>query len=100
VGLIPSSITSTIVDIGNNGGDTGKAGDININTQNLELSRSGTINADNLAQGNAGNININAEQINIGQVGNPSAPTSSITATIGFQSDSDSNGGNITIDTR
>jgi filamentous hemagglutinin family protein len=76
---------------------TGNAGKININTQNLELSRNGQINASNAGRGNGGDININAEQIDIGQQGNANITASSISAQTFEGSEGD--GGNITINT-
>jgi filamentous hemagglutinin family protein len=90
--VLPSGISS---DIGLTG--TGNAGKININTQNLEVSRNGSISGVNAGQGNGGDININAEQIDIGQQGNANISPSSIN-TQKFTG-SEGNGGNITINT-
>ena len=95
-GILNSQISNTIFPTGN-----GNAGTIDINTQNLQLSRNGSISAEIGGTGNGGNININAEQITIGEQGNPNASPSSISAqnlaaTFG---NTEGNGGNITIDT-
>jgi large exoprotein involved in heme utilization and adhesion len=89
---LASGISSTIGLTG-----TGNAGKININTQNLEVSRNGFISGDSLGQGNGGDISINAEQINIGQQGNANISPSSINTQKFLESKG--NGGNITIDT-
>ena len=91
VGALASNIFSNITT------GTGKAGNININTSNLKLSRNGAIEASVLGQGQAGNININAEQITLGEPGNTNLSPSSIsTGTLG---ESQANGGSISIDT-
>lgn len=90
-GVLASNIFSDIAS------GTGKAGNININTDNLALSRNGAISASILGQGTAGNINIDAEQITIGEQGNKNLSPSSVdTSTLG---ESQANGGNITINT-
>ena len=89
---LPSQISSVIFDTG-----TGNAGTININTQNLELSRNGSIQADIFGVGNGGDINLNADRITIGQQGSTDLLPSRITArTVG---NVEGNGGNINIDT-
>ena len=91
-GVLGSSIFSNIA-----AGGTGSAGNININTSNLALSRNGSIEASILGRGSAGNININAEQITLGEQGNKTISPSSIsTGTLG---ESQADGGNITINT-
>ena len=91
-GTLSSQISSVINSTG-----TGNAGTININTQNLELSRNGLIQADIFGVGNGGNINLNADRITIGQQGSTDLLPSRITAqTFG---NAEGNGGNITIDT-
>jgi large exoprotein involved in heme utilization and adhesion len=90
--VLASGISSSIGTTG-----TGDAGKININTQNLEVSRNGFISGGSAGQGNGGDININAEKIDIGQQGNANISPSSIN-TQKFQ-ESKGNGGNITIDT-
>lgn len=89
---LPSQISSNVFSTG-----TGDAGTININTQNLELSRNGSIKANVFGEGNGGDINLNAERITIGQQGNTNILPSNIGAeTFG---NTEGNGGNITIDT-
>ena len=91
VGALASNIFSNITT------GTGKAGNINIETSNLKLSRNGAIEASIIGQGTAGNINIDAEQITLGEQGNKNLSPSSIdTGTLG---ESQANGGNITINT-
>ena len=91
-GTLASQILSGINSTGN-----GNAGTININTQNLELSRNGSIEADVFGIGNGGDINLNAERITIGQQGSTNTLPSRIAAeTFG---NAEGNGGNITIDT-
>ena len=91
VGALASNIFSNITT------GTGKAGNININTSNLKLSRNGAIEASIIGQGTAGNINIDAEQITLGEQGNKNLSPSSIdTGTLG---ESQANGGSISIDT-
>ena len=95
-GILPSEISSIVFDTGN-----GNAGTINIDTQNLQLSRNGSIDAEIAGTGNGGNININAEQITIGEQGNPDLSPSSI-STSNFATlfgNTEGNGGNITINT-
>ena len=88
-----SSEISSVINI--NG--TGNAGTININTQNLELSRNGRIDANTFGLGDGGDININAERITIGQQGNTNTLPSYIQArTVG---NTEGDGGNITINT-
>ena len=88
-----------------NFGAVGNAGNINIDTQNLFLSRNGNIGTSLFqAQGNAGNININANQITIGVPGETSISPSAISseATTGILDDNpllEANAGNITITT-
>ena len=89
---LPSQISSNI-----SGTGSGNAGTININTQNLELSRNGLIAADIFGVGNGGDININADRITIGQQGSTNTSPSSITAQTFNNLEGD--GGNITIDT-
>jgi len=55
---LPSSINSGVTGNGN-------SGNLNINTQNLSLSREGFISVLNAGQGNAGNININVKFLSI-----------------------------------
>ena len=57
-GTLASAISTDIFRTG-----TGNGGTININTQNLELSRNGLISSQVLGKGNGGNININAESL-------------------------------------
>jgi large exoprotein involved in heme utilization and adhesion len=90
--VIASGISSRIVPTG-----IGDAGKININTQNLEVSRNGFIIGGSFGQGNGGDININAEKIDIGQQGNANISPSSISTQKLLESKG--NGGNITIDT-
>ena len=91
----PSSLSSNVVDSGN-------GGNMDIDTQNLSLSRNGQISSVVINNGNAGNININAELITIGERGNANLLPSKISAIAGSASNDGSeiaNGGNITINT-
>ena len=89
-GFLPSEISSRVFNFG-----TGNAGSININTQNLELSRNGAIRSTNDGTGNAGNININAKQISISEQGNLNIIPSNISA----GNSGEGTGGNININT-
>ncbi len=88
--VFPSQISSNVAATG-----IGDAGSINIKTQNLDLSRNGSISVEIAGSGNGGNITIDAEQITIGEQGNSTSFPSFISADA-FGS---GNGGNITIDT-
>ena len=91
--VLPSGILSNITP-----NATGNAGTININTQNLNLSRNGSIEAIVGGRGNGGDINLNAEQITISERGNPDIIPSSIRAETLV--DAEGNGGNITVNSR
>ncbi len=97
---LPSNISS---DLGL--GAVGNSGDINIDTQNLFLTRNGNISTNvDQSQGNAGNININANQITIGVSGTTLATPSvieseALTGVLDNQPLLEANAGNITIDT-
>ena len=89
--VFPSKIASIVTEDGR-----GNAGTINVNTQNLALSRNGRISVATTGQGNAGNINIDAKQITIGEQGNINLNPSNINAdNFGNRG----NGGDITINT-
>ncbi|MEM8718324.1 MAG: filamentous hemagglutinin N-terminal domain-containing protein [Cyanobacteria bacterium P01_G01_bin.39] len=88
--VFPSQIASNVAGTG-----IGNAGNISISTQNLELSRNGSIDTNILGQGNGGNIDLDAEQITIGKPGDSNISPSSISA----EAFGEGNGGNITIDT-
>ncbi|MDJ0596282.1 MAG: filamentous hemagglutinin N-terminal domain-containing protein, partial [Pleurocapsa sp. MO_226.B13] len=96
--VLPGGISS---DINTNG--RGNSGNININTQNLSLSRNGFIGTNVFGQGNAGNITINANLMTIGEQGDTTTSPSSISseAISGFLEIPllEANGGNITINT-
>lgn len=90
--VLGSSVFSNVV-----AGGTGNAGNINIETGNLALSRNGNIEALIQGRGSGGNIEIDAEQITLSEQGNKTISPSTIsTGTIG---ESQANGGKITIDT-
>ena len=96
-GFLASSISSNV-----SFDSIGNSGTININTQNLFLSRNGFIDASILGEGSAGNININADLITIGEEGNTGTSPSSIGSQV-FGSPGSSieevSGGDITINT-
>ncbi|MEM9506404.1 MAG: filamentous hemagglutinin N-terminal domain-containing protein [Cyanobacteria bacterium P01_E01_bin.35] len=99
-GILPSTIASNITS-----GGVGNAGSINIDTQNLALSRNGQISTTiTEGQGNAGDININANLITIGKPGTTAISPSNITseANTGIVDDAllEANAGNIVINTR
>ena len=99
-----SSGISTNVSSGTGEGE-GNSGNINIDTENLFLSRSGNISTSNLGQGDAGNININADLITLGEQGNTflaslSSIRSNATDLLGENSTTVGNAGNILINTR
>jgi filamentous hemagglutinin family protein len=75
--ILPSNISTTVANIGN-----GNSGDININTQNLFLSRNGKIEASVFGIGSAGDININSQIITIGQQGNATISPSGISSQV------------------
>ncbi len=89
-GVLSSRIFSNVSDTG-----IGDAGSINIKTQNLDLSRNGSISGEITGTGNGGNITIEAEQINIGEEGNLDV----FPSFIGAAAFGEGNGGNITINT-
>ena len=75
---VNSSISSTV-----NFSAVGDAGDINIDTSNLSLSRNGSIVTDvTQSQGDAGDINIKAKVITIGEQGNTFLTPSSISSEV------------------
>ena len=91
----PSNLSSLVV-------ENGSGGEINIDTQNLLLSKNGQISSTVINNGNAGSINIKAELITIGEPGNVNLLPSRISAIAGSAFDDGSeiaNGGNITINT-
>ena len=81
----------------------GNSGNININAQNLFLSRNGSITVGTVGAGEAGNVNINTELITIGEQGDVDLPASSINANAGStlinNPDLIAIGGDIKIDT-
>jgi filamentous hemagglutinin family protein len=97
-GSLPSQISSDLSISG-----VGNSGDININTQNLSLTRNGVISASIFGKGNAGDININANLITIGEQGDTNLSPSNISAETlsGFNDTGalEANAGNITINT-
>lgn len=92
---IDSSISTTSIG--------GQSGNININAQNLFLSRNGSIRALTSGAGEAGNVNINTKLITIGEQGDTDLAPSSINANAGdfFVNNPDlvTTGGDIKIDT-
>jgi filamentous hemagglutinin family protein len=74
---------------------TGKAGDINIYTQDLSLFNAGAISSTNFDAGMSGNITVNADVINISDT-NPIAVPSSISA----PNFGTGKAGNLTLNTR
>ncbi|MEM9275183.1 MAG: S-layer family protein [Cyanobacteria bacterium P01_F01_bin.143] len=93
--VLPSVISSGITNNGN-----GDSGNININTQNLFLSRNGSVSGSIIGIGNSGDININADIITIGEQGNTAISPSSIRSDVLGNPTLDANAGNITINTR
>jgi filamentous hemagglutinin family protein len=95
---LPSQISSEL-----SLGGIGNSGDININTQNLSLTRNGAISTSILGKGNAGDININANLITIGEQGDTNLSPSNISAqALSGVNDTgalEANAGNITINT-
>ncbi len=75
---------------------TGDAGNINIDTNNLQMADGAQISARSLSQGNAGDINVNAENIKVLGFGKilPDLATRITTSTLDI-----GNAGNINIDT-
>ncbi len=95
---LPSIISSFAVDTS----ISGNSGNININTQNLFLSRNGNIDASVFGRGSAGDININADWITIGEPGNTSLLPSYIGSGVFGDSEAvveEVTGGKITINT-
>ena len=96
--ILPSNISSIVVNDSNN---IGNSGAINLNAQNLFLSRNGIIETTISGLGSAGNIDINASLITMGEPGNSSILPSYINSRVlgGGTSIEEVDGGNITIDT-
>ncbi len=102
--LISSQIASAVSSLGDGSFGIGNSGDININTQNLSLSRNAQVSASIFGIGNAGDININADVITIGEQGDitisPSTISSEAISGILALPLLEANGGDITINTR
>ena len=86
---IGSTISSEVTGVGD-------SGDINIETQNLFISREGNIGTNIFGQGNGGDIKINANEITLTEVGDISSEAIRDTFT---DTSPEANAGNITINT-
>ena len=93
-GVIKARVSETSDLNGNvnqNGGGTGDAGDININTSKLHLTNQGQIAVSSTEQGTAGNININANSVNLSGINSPDG------IVLNARTSSEVKGGGITI---
>ena len=102
--IFASEIASNVGSSGTGSFGVGNSANININTQNLSLSRNAQVTASIFGEGNAGDININADVITIGEQGDitisPSSISSEAISGILELPLLEANGGDITINTR
>ena len=93
---LPSAAFSTVGSIGFTGSPVGNGGNVEINTNSLEVRNGGQLQASTFGQGNAGDVIITGDRVLFDGVGSAAFST---VGSIGFTGSPVGNGGNVEINT-